>query len=66
MLAATQAGCKPETLTLFLIAVWAVLAIMVVADDFNVGTPVIIGLCAIAAYVVGSDAAIRLARSFNA
>jgi phosphatidylcholine synthase len=52
-------------LTLFLIAVWAVLAIMVLADDFNVGTPVIVGLCAIAAYVVGSDAAIRLFRSFS-
>jgi phosphatidylcholine synthase len=50
---------------LFLIAVWAVLAIMVLADDFNVGTPVIVGLCAIAAYVVGSDAAIRLMRSFR-
>jgi phosphatidylcholine synthase len=31
-----------------------------------VGAPVTIGLCAIAAYIVGSDAAIRLARSFGA
>jgi len=52
-------------LTLSLIAVWAVLAIVVLAFDFNVGTPVIVGLCAIAAYVVGSDAAIRLFRSFG-
>jgi phosphatidylcholine synthase len=52
-------------LTLTLIAVWAVLAIVALANDFNVGTPVIIGLCGIAAYVVGSDAAIRLFRSFS-
>jgi phosphatidylcholine synthase len=53
-------------LTLSLIALWAILAITALADDFNVGTPVIIGLCAIAAYVVASDAAFRLARSFTA
>jgi phosphatidylcholine synthase len=35
------------------------------ADDFNPGAPVTIGLCAIAVYIVASDAAIRLARSFN-
>jgi phosphatidylcholine synthase len=52
-------------LTLSLIAVWAVLAIIVLAQDFNVGAPVIVGLCAIAAYVVGSDAAIRLMRSLR-
>jgi phosphatidylcholine synthase len=52
-------------LTLSLIAVWAVLVIIALASDFDVGMPVIIGLCAIAAYVVGSDAAIRLAGSFN-
>src|ERR1700694_2488166 len=52
-------------LTLSLIAIWAVLAIVVLADDFNVGTPVIVGLCAIGVYVVGSDAAIRLLRSFG-
>jgi len=52
-------------LTLSLIAVWAVLAIIVLADDFNVGTPVIVGLCAIGVYVVSSDAAIRLMRSFR-
>src|SRR5450631_2357423 len=52
-------------LTLSLMAVWAVLAIIVLADDFNVGAPVVVGLCAIAAYVVGSDAAIRLMRSLR-
>jgi phosphatidylcholine synthase len=53
-------------LTLSLIGIWAVLAIFTLASDFNVGAPVTIGLCAIAAYIVGSDAVIRLARSFGA
>jgi phosphatidylcholine synthase len=53
-------------LTLSLIAVWAVLAVITLASDFEVGTPVKIGLCAIAAYVVSSDAAIRLVRSLKA
>jgi phosphatidylcholine synthase len=53
-------------LTLSLIGIWAALAIFALASDFNVGAPVTIGLCAIAAYIVGSDAAIRLARSFGA
>jgi len=53
-------------LTLSLIGIWAVLAIFTLASDFDVGAPVTIGLCAIAAYIVGSDAAIRLARSFKA
>jgi len=53
-------------LTLSLIGIWAVLAIFTLASDFDVGAPVTIGLCAIAAYIVGSDAAIRLARSFGA
>ena len=44
----------------------AVLAIFVVVSDFDVGVPTTIGLCAIAAYIVGSDAAIRLVRSFKA
>jgi phosphatidylcholine synthase len=52
--------------TLSLIGIWAVLAIFTLASDFDVGAPVTIGLCAIAAYIVGSDAAIRLARSFSA
>ncbi|WP_213775860.1 phosphatidylcholine synthase [Bradyrhizobium sp. dw_78] len=52
-------------LTLSLIAVWAVLAIYALVNDFDVGAPVTIALCAIAVYVAGSDAAIRLARSFG-
>jgi phosphatidylcholine synthase len=53
-------------LTLTLIAIWAVLVAVTVARDFDVGTPVTAALCAIAAYVVASDAAIRLLRSFKA
>ena len=53
-------------LTLSLIGVWAVLAIVTLANDFDVGAPVTAALCAIAVYIVGSDAAIRLVRSFNA
>ena len=53
-------------LTLWLLAVWAVLAIYTLVCDFNVGAPIIAGLCAIAAYVVGSDAVIRLIKSFRA
>ena len=53
-------------LTLSLLAVWAVLALVALTEDFNVAAPVSIGLCAIAAYVAGSDVAIRLARSFGA
>src|SRR5258706_11128306 len=52
-------------LTLLLIAVWAVLAVITLANDFEAGMPVTIALCAIAAYIVGSDAAIRLVRSFG-
>jgi phosphatidylcholine synthase len=53
-------------LTLSLLAIWAVLAAVTVAQDFNVAAPVTVSLCAIGAYMVGSDAAIRLARSFSA
>ncbi len=53
-------------LTLSLIAAWAVLAIITLAVDFDVAAPVTIALCAIAAYIVGSDAIIRFVRSFNA
>src|SRR4030088_2121954 len=53
-------------LTLSLVGVWAVLAIMTLAKDFDVAASVTIGLCAIAVYVVGSDAAVRLARVFRA
>jgi phosphatidylcholine synthase len=53
-------------LTLSLVAAWTVLVIFTVASDFDVGAPVTVALCAIAAYVVASDAAIRLVRSFHA
>jgi phosphatidylcholine synthase len=53
-------------LTLSLIGIWAVLAIVVLASDFDVSTPITIGLCAIAIHVVASDAAIRIVRSFKA
>ncbi len=54
-----------RAVTLSLIAIWAVLAIWVLARDFDAATPVTVALCAIAAYIVGSDAAIRLAKSFK-
>jgi phosphatidylcholine synthase len=53
-------------LTLWLLAAWAVLAIYALAYDFNVGAPIIAGLCAVAAYIVGSDAVIRQLKSFRA
>src|SRR5256884_7935227 len=53
-------------LTLWLLAVWAGLAIYTLGSDFNVGAPIIAGLCAIAAYMVGSDAVIRQMKSFRA
>jgi phosphatidylcholine synthase len=52
-------------LTLSLLAIWAVLAGIALVYDFNVGVPITVGLCAIGIYVVASDAAIRLARSFS-
>jgi phosphatidylcholine synthase len=53
-------------LTLSLIAIGVPLMIYALANDFQVGMPVTIGLCAIALYVVASDTAIRLTRSFGA
>src|SRR4030081_2612960 len=53
-------------LTLSLIGVWAVLAIVTLAYDFNVAMPVTLALCAIAVYVVASDAVIRRMRSARA
>jgi phosphatidylcholine synthase len=53
-------------LTLSLLGLWAVLAIYALAAEFEVGMPVTIALCAIAVYIGGSDAAIRLVRSFRA
>jgi phosphatidylcholine synthase len=53
-------------LTLWLMAVGAALAIYTLACDFNVGAPIVVRLCAIAVYVIGSDAVIRQIRSFRA
>jgi phosphatidylcholine synthase len=53
-------------LTLSLIGVWAVLAVVALTNDFDVNLPITAGLCAIAVYIVGCDAAIRLVRSLNA
>src|ERR1700674_1243268 len=53
-------------LTLSLIGVWTVLAVVALTNDFDVSLPVTAGLCAIAVYIVGCDAAIRLVRSLNA
>lgn len=52
-------------LTLSLIGIGAVLAIFVLIRDFDVGAPVTIALCAIALWVVLSDAAIRMIRTFK-
>jgi phosphatidylcholine synthase len=49
-----------RAVTLFLIGAWAALAIVTLIYDFKVGMPVTVALCAIAAYVVASDAVIRL------
>jgi phosphatidylcholine synthase len=53
-------------LTVSLMSIGAVLAIFALARDFDAGAPVTIGLCAIALYVVASDAAIRIVRSLKA
>ena len=53
-------------LTLWLLGAWAVLAMMTLAYDFNVGPSITFGLCAIAAYIIGSDAVIRLIKSSKA
>jgi phosphatidylcholine synthase len=53
-------------LTLSLIGVWAVLAVITLAYDFNVAVPVTVTLCAIGIYVVASDAVIRLLGLANA
>jgi len=53
-------------LTLWLLAAWAALAAYTLVRDFAVGIPVTTGLCAIAAYIAGSDALIRKLKSFKA
>ena len=49
-----------------LLAAGAALAAYTIACDFAVGIPITTGLCAIAAYIVGSDAVIRKLKSFKA
>lgn len=53
-------------LTLWLLAAGAALAVYTIACDFVVGIPITTGLCAIAAYITGSDAMIRKLKSFKA
>jgi len=53
-----------RTVTLSLLAAWAILAIVTVAYNFDVSLPVTAALCAIAAYIIGLDAVIRIARIF--
>ena len=53
-------------LTLWLLGLWAVLALYTLQRNFDVGTPVVAGLCIIAAYIVGSDAVIRQLKSLRA
>jgi phosphatidylcholine synthase len=53
-------------LTLPLVAVWAALVTYAVAEDFAVGAPIMVLLCAIGLYVIASDSAIRLLRSLKA
>jgi phosphatidylcholine synthase len=57
---------RARNFNLVLIGIWAVLAIVSVIDDFNVGLPVRVALCAIGLYVVFSDAVIRLMRPAKA
>jgi phosphatidylcholine synthase len=52
-------------LTLTLLAIWAALVIYAIANNFNAGAIVTVALCAIAAWIAGSDAAIRLLRSLR-
>ncbi len=54
-----------RSLNLSLIVIWAALAILTIAKDFNVGMPVTAALCAIALYIVCGDAVIRSLRLEN-
>src|ERR1700743_943354 len=54
-----------RVLCLSLMALWAVLPMYGRTRASDAGLPVTAALCAIAAYIAGSDAAIRLARSFG-
>jgi phosphatidylcholine synthase len=57
---------RARNFNLVLIGIWAVLAIVSVIDDFNVGLPIRVALCAIGLYVVFGDAVIRLMRPAKA
>jgi phosphatidylcholine synthase len=50
---------------LALMVIWAALAIVALVRNFDVAAPVSVGLCAIALYIVGADAVIRLLRPVN-
>ena len=49
-----------RSLTLLLIAAWAVLAVFSLISDFNVPLAVKVTLCGIAAYMLFSDLALRI------
>jgi phosphatidylcholine synthase len=51
-----------RVLNLSLMAIWAVLGIVVLVQDFVVALPVTLALCAIAFYILCGDAVIRLLR----
>src|SRR5690242_15260414 len=53
-------------LTLWLLAAWAVLAMIALVYDFDVGLPITVALCAIGAYVLGSNSVIRFIKSLKA
>lgn len=50
---------------LLLIAVWAALAMIAIANDFDVAMPITAVLCAIALYIICGDAVIRFLRPEN-
>jgi phosphatidylcholine synthase len=52
-------------LTLTLIGAWTALVMVVLTNDFQVGSAVTMALCAIAIYIVGCDAAFRFVRSLK-
>jgi phosphatidylcholine synthase len=54
-----------RSLNLSLIVIWAALAILTLAKDFNVAMPATAALCAIALYIVCGDAVIRSLRLEN-
>ena len=53
-------------LTLSLIALWAALAVFAINANFDVTLPVTLSLCAIAVYIIGADAILRLLRPVSA